>query len=292
MMKPRFPFLPEGRERIGLLPWVIAVMMYLTGLSAVGGIMLYGALGAWSGELQQRVTVQIITAEDALREEQSDAAIAALSEIRGVASVQRLSDADVNLLLEPWLGGGNLVDDLPVPVLIDVELDARAPASLDTLRDRLRNAAPNAVLDDHQQWLGQVKRLISVLVFTLAFILALVLAATVAIVIFGTRSRLSMYDQTVEIMHLIGADDRQISREFEWRFLNQGLRGGAIGAFAALVTLFALSLSSGFGDSAFLPNLKINIPVLFLLLMIPPLAAIMTMLTARITVMKSLKRMV
>lgn len=292
MIKPRFPFLPEGRERVGLLPWVIAVMMYLTALSAVGGIMLYGALGSWSGELQQRVTVQIIAAEDALREEQTDAAIELLSDIRGVASVQRLSDAEVNLLLEPWLGGGNLVDDLPVPVLIDVELDARAPASLETLRDRLRNAAPNAVLDDHQQWLGQVKRLISVLVFTLAFILSLVLAATVAIVIFGTRSRLSMYDQTVEIMHLIGADDRQISREFEWRFLNQGLRGGAIGAFAALVTIFALSLSSGFGDSAFLPNLTLDMPMLFLLLMVPPLAAVMTMLTARITVMKSLKRMV
>lgn len=292
MIKPRFPFLPEGRERVGLLPWVIAVMMYLTSLSAVGGVMLYGALGAWSGELQQRVTVQVITAEDGLREEQAEAAINALSTIRGVASVQRLSDADVGLLLEPWLGAGNLVDDLPVPALIDVELDARAPASLDTLRDRLRNAAPNAVLDDHQQWLGQVKRLVSVLVFTLVFILALVLAATVAIVIFGTRSRLSMYDQTVEIMHLIGADDRQISREFEWRFLNQGLRGGAIGAFAALVTLFALSLSSGFGDSAFLPDLTINMPMLLLLVMIPPLAAIMTMLTARITVMKSLKRMV
>lgn len=291
MLKNRFPFLPEGRERIGLLPWVIAVMMYLTGLSAVGGVLLYGALEDWSGELQQRVTVQIIAPEDAMREEQAEAALTALADMRGVKAAQRLSDTDVNLLLEPWLGGGDLVDDLPVPVLIDVELDARAPASLDTLRDRLRNAAPNAVLDDHQQWLGQVKRLVSVLVFTLVFILALVLMATVAIVIFGTRSRLAMYEQTVEIMHLIGADDRQISREFEWRFLNQGLRGGAIGAFAALVTLFALSLSSGLGDSAFLPGIEVNLPVFLLLLIVPAIAALMTMLTARITVMKSLKSM-
>lgn len=292
MLKPRFPFLPEGRERVGLLPWVIAVMMYLTGLTAVGGVSLYGALGAWSGQLQQRVTVQIITPDDGLREEQTQAALDTLSQIRGVSSARRLSDDEVNLLLEPWLGGGNLVDDLPVPTLIDVELDEAAPATLATLRDRLHQDAPGATLDDHQQWLAQVKRLVSVLVFTLIFILALVLMATVAIVVFGTRSRLAMYDGTVEIMHLIGADDGQISKEFEWRFLNQGLRGGAMGAFAALVTLFALSLSSGFGEMALLPTLTLDLQNLLLLLLIPLISAVMTMVTARLTVMRALKRMV
>ena len=292
MLKPRFPFLPEGRERIGILPWVIAVMMYLTGLTSVGGLNLFGAVDNWGSELQSKLTVQISVTDEALRDEQVAAAIDSLESTRGVISAERVSEADVLGLLEPWLGVGNIIDDLPVPALIDVTLDPAAPASLETLKERLMLSAPDAVIDDHQNWLGQVKNLVTVLMMTLAFVLALVLLATVAIIVFGTHSRLSMYKNTVEIMHLIGADDRLISKEFEWRFLAQGLRGGVIGAFAALATLFALSFASGFGGEDLLPSITLDLKALATLAISPVLSAVMTMMTARVTVRRALSRMV
>lgn len=292
MLKPKFPFLPEGRERIGILPWVIAVMMYLTGLTSVGGLNLFGAVDNWGSELQSKLTVQISVADEALRNEQVSASLEVLNDTRGVLAANPISDEEIVGLLEPWLGIGNIIDDLPVPALIDVTLDPAAPASLETLRERLMLSAPDATIDDHDKWLGQVKRLVTVLMVTLSFILGLVLLATVAIIVFGTHSRLSMYKKTVEIMHLIGADDGLISKEFEWRFLAQGLRGGLIGAFAALATLFALSIASGFGGNDLLPSITLDLNALLTLAMIPALSAVMTMITARVTVRRALSRMV
>lgn len=292
MLRPKFPFLPEGKSSGGILPWVIAVMMYLTALAAIGSLALSKGMSAWSGELDLRLTVQVVHDVERIRNEQVDAVIDALSKTRGVASVQRLSNDETAALLEPWLGEGAALDDLPVPALIDVELDPLAPATPETLGEILARVAPDARLDGHSRWLGQVKRLGGVIVGTLSVILALVLLATIAIVVFGTRARLAMYDQTVEIMHLIGADDALIAREFQWRFLLQGLRGGLIGALAALFTLFLLGLSGGSSELGLLPQIEFDFEMLVILLSVPLISGLLTMITARATVLRALHRLV
>ncbi|MFZ5608063.1 MAG: cell division protein FtsX [Pseudomonadota bacterium] len=292
MMRPPFAFLPEGRAAKGLLPWVIAVMMYLSALAAVGGLALSFAMATWSGELDRRLTVQIVTPDAAARKAQQEAAVKALAAMRGVAAARALDAEETARLLEPWLGAGNVVADLPVPALIDIELDAMAPATPATLRQALARVAPDARLDDHQRWLGEVRRLLGVVIATLAVIFLLVVLATIAIVIFGTRARLAMYDQTVEILHLIGASDGAIAREFQWRFLLQGLRGGLIGAGAALVTLLILGVVAGRLDAGLLPSLRLDLSILAVIALIPFLAGLLTMATARFTVLHALKRMV
>ncbi|RME62940.1 MAG: cell division protein [Alphaproteobacteria bacterium] len=291
MLKPRFRFLPQGRDSGGLLPWVIAVMMYLCGLGLAIGLTLEQAVHDWSSEMARQVTVQIVVSEDAARQRQMAAAVAALETVPGVAAVRALSAAETAALLEPWLGTGNITADLPVPGLIGVNLDPAAPAAPHVLRQALKGAAPDAVVDDHQRWLGDLKRLARVIGVTVYIIFVLLVLATVAIVIFGTRSRLAAYQPTIEIMHLMGAEDRLIAREFQYRFMLHGFRGGLIGALAALVTLLVIAFITHRLADGLLPALPLDMINVLALLTIPLLAAFVTMATARLTVMRALREM-
>jgi cell division transport system permease protein len=122
--------LPEGRLS-GPMPWVIAIMIFLTVLAAAAALGLGGAANSLDADIGQRVTVQIVEANPDAREAQSRAALQLLQASRGVERVHRLDAAEIKRLLEPWLGSGGMEADLPVPVMIDVELGPEAYRELD-----------------------------------------------------------------------------------------------------------------------------------------------------------------
>ncbi len=70
-------------------------------------------------------------------------------------------------------------------------------------------------------------------------ILCLVFVATVLSVIFATRGAMASNGVVVSVLHICGAEDGFIAREFQRHFLLLGLRGGLAGAVLAAVT-FAL----------------------------------------------------
>lgn len=292
MVRPPVRFLPPGREGGGVLPWVIAVMMYLCALAAAAGIALNGALTEWSGDLTNRITVQITHADAAERARQTEAALARLADTPGVASARALTDPEVAALLEPWLGSGNVTDDLPVPTLIDVMLDRDRRIDLDALAAKLARVAPDAQLDNHQQWLGRLLKLSGMLEFVALSVVAMVVLSTAAIVVFGTRTGLASHRDSVEIMHLIGAEDRIIAGEFQYRYMLHGFKGGVIGVVAAGATLAGLGRLIGAVGEGLVPLVALSPMEFALLALLPFAASALTMLTARVTVRHALARMV
>ena len=127
--------LPEGRIA-GPMPWVIAIMMFLTVLAAAAGLGLGGAAARLDAQIGTRVTIQIVEANPDARRAQAAAAAAALERMPGVLDVRPVPDEEVQRLLEPWLGAGGLESDLPVPSLIDVDLTPEAHRDLAGLQPR------------------------------------------------------------------------------------------------------------------------------------------------------------
>lgn len=293
-MARRVRFLPQGsgtgsRE---LLPWVIAVMVFLSGLALAGALGIHGAVAHWAGDMSRRLTVEIVTGDIAARDRQAAAAVAALGATPGVESARRLSDRDIAGLLEPWLGKGNIAADLPVPALIDVVVREGVRLPLDVVANRLKTVAPDARFDDHEQWLGNLYRLAWMLEIAGFGIVALVMLATVAIVIFGTRAGLATHRDSIETLHLLGAEDRLVAGEFQRRFLLLGLKGGVIGIVAAGLALFAVrhmlaQLGGGLFDAV-----ALDTATFAALLGLPLLAALLAMVTARLTVMRALSQLV
>jgi cell division transport system permease protein len=171
--------LPEGRLS-GPMPWVIAIMMFLTVLAAALGLGLSSAAAKLDGEVGSRITVQIVEANPDSRERQARAALALLERQSRVTAVRRVSDEELADLLEPWLGEGSVAAEVPIPALIDAEL---APGTaVEPIRAALAPAAPAARVDDSAQWLAPLGNLVAALKWLAVGLVLLMVAATAATV--------------------------------------------------------------------------------------------------------------
>jgi len=285
------PFDRDGSGRF--LPWLIALMVYLAALAAAGAFALDRALDTWNRGLEGSLTIELPPPGDT-GDSGLAAALTALRGAVGVRAARPLARIEIARLLEPYLGA-DLPQQLALPQMIDVTID---PARVDraALAARLAKAAPGAVLDDHRIWLDQLARVIRTTEATALLIVLLIAAASVTTVIFTTRTGLSVHRDVVELLHVIGARDRYIARQFEHQALRLGLAGGGIGLLLAVATLLALaeagSAAAILGQTAVaLPSLAL-LPWHYAVLVLLPLAAAgLAMLTARLTVLGALARM-
>lgn len=284
-------FLPEKSLREGLLPWVIGVMLFLCTLSLTGAVAIGKGLSSWSDSLSSNFSVQIVEKDQAERARQTNAALLLLNATLGVSEATVLAESEILELLSPWLGDMPINSDLPIPTLIEVKTEAGANINTRALAERLRATAPGAQLDDHQAWMTQILDLANIVQLLLLGVVFMVVLSTVAIVIFGCRAGLATHQDSIEIMHLMGAEDKTISRAFDVRYLSHGLKGGFVGVILAGAVLWLLSdLAVKMGQgliSASLPDVE----NLLWLALLPLFASILTMLTARITVRKALLEM-
>ncbi|MFP5580299.1 MAG: hypothetical protein ACLGIZ_18970, partial [Acidimicrobiia bacterium] len=76
-----------------------------------------------------------------------------LAGVRGVVEAQALTREKAEALLEPWIGKDALVEDLPTPRLVTLDLDPKAPPTAETLDKALRSAGVDATVDDHSRWI-------------------------------------------------------------------------------------------------------------------------------------------
>ena len=179
--------LPEGRLA-GPMPWVIAIMMFLTVLAAAAGMGLASAAARLDEQIGGRVTIQIVEANPARRAAQSQAAVAALGNLPGVVAVRAVPEEEINRLLVPWLGQGGIAEDIPVPALIDVDLTPEGHARLAELTRAVTAAAPAARVDDNGQWLAPLASLIGALKWLAAGLVLLMVGATAATVVLAARA--------------------------------------------------------------------------------------------------------
>ena len=287
-----FYFLPKKEKTNRFLPLIIAAMAYLTLLGSATGFAIFNATSTWSSDLSQTMTVQIVHPDAIERDRQVAAAMAVLERAPGIEEAVEMSDTDLLALLEPWLGVGNVTDDLPIPAMISVRTRAGAAIDAAALNVRLRQVAPDASLDNHQQWIGQLSSLSNMIQLAVFFSIFLILLTTMAIVVFATRSALAAHRETVEIVHLIGAQDSMISGEFRKLFMLYGFRGGIIGLLAAISTVFAFVYLAGRVGGGILPQLSLSFTQWLLLGALPLVTAGISLLTADITVRQALGKMV
>jgi cell division transport system permease protein len=239
---------------------VVAIMTFLASLTT-GGVMLMRASAAeWQSDVAREVTIQVRPAQG--RDIEADVTRAAdiARAFPGIADVRPYSKEESARLLEPWLGQGSTLDELPVPRMVVVRVAAGASPDFAQLRKTLGGQVPTATLDDHRAWIERIRAMARTSVVAGIGILILMLAATVFSVVFATRGAMATNRPIVEVLHFIGAKDSFIAGQFQRHFLALGLEGGAIGGGAA-IALFALA---GFiGDLFWYTGAKDQVALLF-----------------------------
>jgi cell division transport system permease protein len=283
------PLLPPQDARDGALIFVVAVLCLLACLAVVASLGAQRAAHGWRTQLSGSATVLVRARDTETADGAAARAAEALAGVKGVTEAAALEPEKAKALLEPWLGKDGVLDDLPIPRLVSVDLDAKAPADVAAMDKALKAAGVDATVDDHSLWLKDVERAGTLARILAVGVAALVAAAAAAVIVFATRAGLTARRDLVSVLHLAGAEDRYIAGLFQTRFAGMAAAAGLFGAsVAALVATAARIAGGGAGLTPVLPVAWTDLLPLFAC---PPAAALVAALAARGTAMAILKEM-
>jgi cell division transport system permease protein len=235
------PIVPEHNVAGRALVLVIAIMTFLSCLTLGAVTLVRNSAALWESQIAREATIQVKPAEGLDMEAALEKAARIAAGFSGVTSVRIVDRAATARLLEPWLGSGLDIDELPVPRLVIVTIDESSPPDFAQMRATLAPEIPSASLDDHRTW---VDRLVAMARTTVAIgmaVLALMLSATVLSVVFATRGAMAGNGHIIEVLHFVGAEAGFIAAEFRRHFLVTGLKGAAAGGFAAIAVFVVFS---------------------------------------------------
>jgi cell division transport system permease protein len=283
------PFLPEKETRDGALIFVVAALCFLACLTAMGVLAADRAAAGWTGQLTGEATV-IVRPRGG---ETPDAAAARAAEVlagtAGVAEARALEPAKAYDLIRPWLGDVSDLEDLPVPRLVAVTLDARHPADAKQLSAALAGQKVDATVDDHSIWIKDIRRAGGLVRWLGVGVFLLIAAAAGAVIAFATRAGLAARRDVVEVLHLAGAEDGFIARLFQVRFAQMAGYAGLLGAIAAVVLGAALRIAGG--GEGLTPALPLAWSDLLAVVPCPLLAAIVAAVAAQLTAVGLIRAM-
>ncbi|MGD0334003.1 MAG: ABC transporter permease [Xanthobacteraceae bacterium] len=291
------PLVPRNSIAGRSLAAVVAIMTFLAALTTGAVILVVGAANDWQSAVGHEVTIQVRPAPGRDIEADVRSAIEIARAAPDIAEVRAYTKEESAQLVEPWLGAGIALDDLPIPRLIVVKLASGGRPDFSSLRQALAARVPTASLDDHRRWIERMRTMGAAAIAAGVAVLALVLAVTVLSVTFATRGAMATNRPIVEVLHYVGATDGFIAEQFQRHFLQLGFKGGALGGGAAIL-LFGVSEAanawlarSAAGDeiAALFGNFSIGVAGYLAILGQIGLMAMVTALASRRTVNRTLE---
>ena len=210
--------------------------------------------------------------------------------LEGVSEARFIQQKEVANMIGSWLDAQSLSTDLPLPGLVSVVTTEDAPEGLVAdIEGFAKSVHMNSHVETHKDWLLEFLETIYFLRYAALFLCLLMLAALLFSIQGIIKSRLSTYARDIELLHLIGASDTYIARQFQRHATLLSFKGAQIGLGLAvagiLVTsMFSLSLNS-FSEQS------VSYICYLSLVFVPILAIGISRLTARFTVLKTLNKL-
>ncbi len=282
----------------GFLALLIALMSFLAVMALAGSFALSSMTQRWSSGLENKITIEIPAekSDGTLRNQEDITFLIERLEIKlkkneNIKTLKPLTEADTLALIEPWLGSGMALSDIPLPGLISVELHKSNPDSLKNIKVMLQSVNKDIKLDTHESWLGDLLRLTGALRFAAAFITLIIGVTTLIAVAGAIRSRIAVHRADVELLHLMGANDNYITRQFQRHAIIIALQGSIVGTAMGALTLLLIGANAGETGTALLPNFSLSLVHILSILSLPLLACIISAIAARFTVLRVLALM-
>ena len=224
---------------------VVAIMTFLVSLTTGAVILVGSSAREWQADVAREVTIQLLPAPGRDLDAGVEKAASVARAFAGIGEVRPYSKEESGKLLEPWLGTGLTLDELPVPRLIVVKIAPGAAPDIPQLRRLLGEQVPGAILDDHRGWIERMRAMAGSAVAAGVGVLVLMIAATMLSITFATRGAMAANKPVIEVLHFVGAKNGYIAGHFQRHFLLLGLQGGALGGGVAIALFVLARLVSG-----------------------------------------------
>ena len=253
---PVQPLLNPRQDNGRALVMVLSVIAFLAALSLLFTLSAERLKRSWQSQLTQSATVQLMIETDAARDSKIDSALSILRTKLPQAQIVQIEKQQSDALLKPWLGNVALPEDLPLPVLISIDLYKDQSLDIKALEGALRTDGIIAKLDDHSRWSNQLSRTGQSVKAIAIAVLTLILLAAIAITTFATQASLAAQRDVLRVLVQVGAQDNFIARLFVSQAAQRGFYGALIGAFFALLVAIFFILRRR-GADALLPDLSL-----------------------------------
>lgn len=291
--------LPLKDDTSGIfLKVMISIAVFLFAVTLAGVLSINSMLNAWNESILGSVTVQVMPVNSADQKkakletmEHLQKTIEFLKKVPEVEHVRALNDQQLAKLLQPWLGDGIEIENLPTPKLIDVKLKSGAEINFAKLAEQLAVVSPLASVDNHKLWLNKLIKFADGLKMLALSILFLVVAITSGAIFYTTQANLGVHRYIIEILHIMGAKDTYVAQQYARQDAWIGFVGGCIGLAFAIPTIFMIAGLADQIEGGIISDAKLSWLSWLAIACLPLLSAMTAMGTAYYTVKKTLEKM-
>ncbi|ENN93013.1 cell division protein FtsX [Bartonella vinsonii] len=292
------PIIPSGNISGRALVTVIAIMTFLSSFTLIGVDLVQRAAKSWSNQISYEATIQIRPIENVDIEKALHDAVKLVKTFHGVQDAKIVDQTATEKLLEPWLGTGLSLNELPLPRLIIVTLNEKETIDFHAINHAIKTQIPGGQFDDHRVWVDRFTTMAHTTVFIGFSILMLVLSSLILTVIFSTRNALAENAHIINVLYFLGTETLFIARQFDWHFFKTALRGALYGGvtsiflFAAFIvwTNYNLGRVETSQITAMFGHLSISSIPYGKIISLIFFVSLLTMFTNRMTILAQLKK--
>lgn len=282
----------------GFLPFITAFMVFLASITFATAMIGNDLTSDWNKRMSNNITIQVLPdiknknpnkeIEDRIKN-----ITLILKQTPGIKSSHAMTLNETTELLKPWLGeiGKNKLD-IPLPRIITVETSDVIPLNIRALTEEIKNYSNLITIETYESWMNEFSKTISALQTLLGLIIILILSTTAITIAYATKSGLIANKNVIEIMHMVGAHNKYISKHFSNQMMELSIYGGIVGYIIACITITIIKTFAGNIDGGIISNFNFSSNIYWYILLIPLIAGIISKITAVITVNKTLNKMV
>ena len=295
---PRKQELPlKGDNTSIFLQVMISIAVFIFAITLSGVLSINSMLATWNNSILGSLTVQVLPVNDVNEEKakaqtlaQQEKAVELLTKKSEVERVTPLNDEQLQKLIQPWLGDGIDVKDLPMPRLIDIKLKKGAEVDFIKWADELAQTAPLASLDNHKLWLNKLIKFADGLKLLALTVLVLVVLITSGAIFYCTQTSLGLHKYIIEILHLMGAKDTYVAQQYAKRTAWLGFVGGIYGLVLAIPTIFIIAGLAQQIEGGIISEARLSFGDWSVIFSLPVFSMVIAMVTAYYTVKKTLEK--
>ena len=274
---------------------MVCIAVFLFGVTLAGVLSINAMLNAWNESILGALTVQVMPVVESNKEaalaetlRQQSKAVEFLNKWNGIEKATPLKDKQLNRLIQPWLGDGIEVSDLPIPRLIDVKIKKGAQIDFLKLSESLAEVAPLASIDNHKLWLDKLIKFADSLRLLALVVLVLVVVVTSGAIFYCTQTSLGLHKSVIEILHMMGCEDTYVAQQYARKTAFLGFMGGIYGLVLVIPTIFIIAGLAKQIEGGIVSETALSMADWGVIFSLPAFSAGMAMVTAYYTVKHTL----
>lgn len=289
----------------GFILWVIALMTFLCAMTLAGSFMLSNLTSSWEQGLQGQLTIEIRPNTE--NTNLADDVITSITTRYSSVTATAIDQSEFMDMLSPWIGEKNsastddLLKDFPLPTLIAVATEQNITDNdkvifnqdlrSGVLENDLKKIDTSITIDTHETWLNHLINM-SHKIRNLGYLIAFIIGATtIAAVAGASRSRITMNQDDIELLHLIGASDHYIAKQFSRHSAIMTLEGACVGLFMALSALFFIENFHNENAATLSVNLDVQWMDWLVLIALPFIGAFIAYITTEFNARRFLRKL-